>query len=141
MITLLRFFHLVGIIILGGFVTHDALSYIFLEQTPQLIADRLPLFYFVTLPAIIAVLISGILLIVLKPYYFRKEVWLQKKFFSTLVAMFVMFLGISTTFKEIAQTGAVPQKFSPLFYSSFIFVFFIVLYNLYLSIVWRSKNA
>ncbi len=104
---ILRFLHQLGFMCFGGFLLYDVFTVLFSSSFRFFSDVHLRLFYFATLPAFLLLLITGILLIVEKPYHLKKEKWLQKKFILSVIIMFVLILSVFPEMRRIAgmQSG------------------------------------
>ncbi|GAB4366801.1 MAG: hypothetical protein Kow0042_06950 [Calditrichia bacterium] len=124
-----RLCHSVGIILFGGFILHDFFHVLFFAERLSSPEGFIRLFYFITLPAFVILLLSGIWLIVQKPYYFKTEKWLQKKFIIAITIMFILIIGIFPQMKPLALNFEFNSDFSPTnsVYPFLIFAFLIII--------------
>ena len=138
----LRFFHYLGFLSFGGAVIHDffkatlSSGYIFYDHI------SIKIFHFFSIPAFLIILISGILIIVQKPYYFKQEKWLQKKFIFSITIMIALIVGIFPEMKQFAislsQTNGMPSSHLNIrFLISIIIVIVLLLLNLRISLKHR----
>lgn len=139
----LRFLHFMGVIFFGGFIIYDFLMRILSPGFFRFSSVTLEIFYFFTVPAFLLILVSGILIIVQKPYYFKQEKWLQKKFFLSILIMFILIVGIFPEMRKFAvssQQGSGENSLHfdfRIFFSSLLTILFF-LGNLLISLRHRS---
>ncbi|OPX33143.1 hypothetical protein B1H10_06490 [candidate division KSB1 bacterium 4484_188] len=107
MIFFLRFVHYFSFMCFGGFFIHDFWIFIFSSSSIPSVTIRI--FYFITVPAFLILLISGVLLIVYNHYYFKREKWLQRKF---IVVLGIMLLLIVAVFPEMKNMATAKRVFS-----------------------------
>lgn len=135
MLLSLRFFHHIGFMCFGGLILHDLLNLLFSSQLLLFGHTTFGIFYFVTIPMFVLILVSGILLIVHKSYYVKKEGWLKKKFVIMLAMMFVVIFGIFPETKSIVSSS---PKFPLLFMVSILFLLILLLANLSIALSHRA---
>jgi len=141
---ILRFLHQLGFMCFGGFLLYDISTVLFSSSFSYFSEVHLRLFYFATLPAFLLLLITGILLIVEKPYYLKREKWLQKKFILSVVIMFVLILSVFPEMRRIAQVqtshaGDLSSTLPWRFLLSALFIILFMLTGLYHSLRHRLQ--
>ncbi len=104
MLLTLRFLHQVGAIGFGGLLFYQFLLFVLVRNKTPNLEIIVKIFYIFILPFFLLLVISGILLIVQRSYKFKYEKWLQQKFISAVVIMFLLTLGISPEIRNFTDS-------------------------------------
>ncbi len=109
----LRLFHILGVVCFGGFIIHDVFLILLSGGSLLFSPNFINFFYFITLPFLVVLLISGILLTVDQSYLVKNEPWLKKKLILLAGILFLLIVGIFPGFKravQISASNSVPPK-------------------------------
>ena len=141
----LRFLHQLGFMCFGGFLLYDFFTVLFSSSFSFFDQAHLRLFYFITIPAFLLLLLTGILLIVEKPYYLKREKWLQQKFIFSVIIMFVLILSVFPEMRKIAghptgQPADISSSLPLRFLLSSLVIILFLLFGLYISLHHRLQT-